>query len=127
MSTVAWMVEEWKTYKGLSNNKLDFFRNLLRSPISSLRCSTPLQGAFAFAHANRFTGGKHASRNPGYAYSYACASRLNLGPLATVSKEVYCPSWLAVTGSAAAAPIAVNGAAARLAPCIASGHDRQNG
>ncbi|HVK56323.1 MAG TPA: hypothetical protein VM532_15010, partial [Burkholderiales bacterium] len=68
----------------------------------------------AFAHANRFAGGKHASRNPGYAYSYPCrarlrlhaqtvpqagsmlpetpatpcASRLDLAPLATVSKEV---------------------------------------
>jgi hypothetical protein len=63
-------------------------RNLLRSPISSLRCSTPLQGAFAFAHANRFAGGEHAPRNPCYTYSYACASRLDLRPLATVSKEV---------------------------------------
>jgi hypothetical protein len=30
----------------------------------TLRYSTPLQGVFAFAHANRFAGGKHASETP---------------------------------------------------------------
>jgi hypothetical protein len=73
----------------LSHHSIDVFRNLLRALRSNLRCSTPLQGAFAFAHANRFAGGKHASRNPYYAYSYASAPRFDLRALATVSKEVY--------------------------------------
>jgi hypothetical protein len=59
---------------------------LLRGPKMSFRYSMPLQGAFVFAHANRFAGGKHASRNPCYAYSYISVPHLIFGPLATLNQ-----------------------------------------
>jgi hypothetical protein len=67
METIAGMA---RSYKRVS-------QKLLRNPLSSFRYSTPLQGAFAFAHANCFAGGKYASRNPCYAYSYVSVPRLD--------------------------------------------------
>jgi hypothetical protein len=61
---------------------------LLRRRIFGLRCSEPLQGAFAFAHANRFVGGEHAPRNPCYAYLYASAPQPKLRPLATLFRRL---------------------------------------